>query len=199
MRIPAALERVIGALSRLPGVGEKTATRMAFTILRDSKSYAADFSDALAQLHNTIRHCECCHSIAESNICSICTDANRDQTLVCVVEGIPDLMAIEHTGEHRGLYHVLHGALSPVQGIGPDDLTISSLVERVQSEDFSEVVIATNVDVEGDATALYVSRLLKRFDALTVTRIATGVPMGGELEYLDHGTLASALRGRRPV
>jgi len=108
-------------------------------------------------------------------------------------------MAIERTGEHGGLYHVLHGTLSPIQGIGPDDLTISSLVARVENEDFSEVVIATNVDVEGDATALYVSRLLTRFESLIVTRIATGVPMGGDLEYLDHGTLASALRGRRPV
>ena len=199
MRIPAALERLIGSLSRLPGVGEKTATRMAFTILRDSKSYAAEFSDALAQLHHVIQHCERCHSIAESTECSICTDPNRDQKQDCVVEGIPDLMAIERTGEHKGVYHVLHGTLSPVQGIGPDELTIASLLTRVEVQGFSEVVIATNVDVEGDATALYVSRLLSRFDAVTVSRIATGVPMGGDLEYLDHGTLASALRGRRPL
>ena len=199
MRIPAPLERVIGALARLPGIGEKTATRMAFSILRESHSYATEFSEALAALHTVIRHCSICHSIAESEECAICTDPNRERDTVCVVEGIPDLMAIEQTGEFRGLYHVLHGTLSPVQGIGPDDLTIASLVKRLEQGQVTEVVLATNVDVEGDATALYVGRLLSRIDGVTVTRIATGVPLGGDLEYLDRGTLANALRGRRQV
>ncbi len=199
MRIPAPLERVIGALSRLPGIGEKTATRMAFTILRESHNYATEFSEALAALHSVIRHCADCHSIAESEQCTICLDPNREKNALCVVEGIPDLMAIEQTGEFRGVYHVLHGTLSPVQGIGPDDLTIASLLQRLEAGIFSEVVLATNVDVEGDATALYVGRLLSRFDGVAVSRIATGVPLGGDLEYLDRGTLANALRGRRPV
>ena len=199
MRIPAPLERVIGALARLPGIGEKTATRMAFTILRESHSYATEFSEALAALHTVIRHCSVCHSIAESEECAICTDPNRERDTLCVVEGIPDLMAIEQTGEFRGLYHVLHGTLSPIQGIGPDDLTVASLMQRLQQGQVTEVVLATNVDVEGDATALYVGRLLARIEGVTVTRIATGVPLGGDLEYLDRGTLANALRGRRQV
>jgi recombination protein RecR len=199
VRIPPALERVIAALSRLPGVGEKTAARFAFHILRDSESYAADLSDAIGALHTTVQHCRQCHHLAEQELCRICTDPGRDKTRVCVTEGIQELIAIHRTGAYEGLYHVLHGVLSPIRGIGPSALTIDSLLARVDAGEIEEVIVATNVDVEGEATALYLQRLLSGKSGLTVSRIATGVPMGGELEYLDQVTLAHALRDRRAL
>ena len=198
MKIPAPLERIIGGLSRLPGIGEKSATRFAFFILGESESYATDLASGLAELHQNIQHCVQCHSLAESEICSICRDATRDDTRLCVTEGIPELMAIERSGEFRGRYHVLHGVLSPIKGVGPNELKIDSLIQRMEAGNIQEVVLATNVDVEGEATALYLQRMLKRFEGLVITRIATGVPMGGDLEYLDQVTVARALRDRRP-
>lgn len=200
MKVPAALERVIGALARLPGVGEKTAGRYAFHILAESESYAAELANAIGELHASVHHCERCHNLAERPLCGICREAGsaRDVSRVCVTEGIQDLLAVERTGEYRGTYHVLHGALSPLKGVGPDSLTIASLLRRVTAESIIEVILATNVDVEGEATALYLQRLLSgTHPNLTITRIATGVPMGGELEYMDQVTLARALRERR--
>jgi recombination protein RecR len=198
LKIPAPLERIIGGLSRLPGIGEKSATRFAFFILGESQSYARDLASGLSELHETIRHCEFCHGLAESEICSICRDSTRDDTRLCIVEGIPELMAIERSGEFRGRYHVLHGVLSPLKGVGPNELKIDSLVERIENGNVTEIILATNVDVEGEATAVYLQRLLARFEGMQVSRIATGVPMGGDLEYLDQVTVARAIRDRRP-
>jgi recombination protein RecR len=198
LKIPAPLERIIGGLSRLPGIGEKSATRFAFFILGESQSYAKDLASGLSELHETIRHCESCHSLAESEICSICRDATRDDTRLCIVEGIPELMAIERSGEFRGRYHVLHGVLSPLKGVGPNELKIDSMIERIENGNITEIILATNVDVEGEATAVYLQRLLARFEGMQVSRIATGVPMGGDLEYLDQVTVARAIRDRRP-
>jgi recombination protein RecR len=196
MRIPPPLERIIAALSRLPGIGEKTATRLAFFVLGESKNYATEFASALNDLHLRIRHCSCCHNIAEDELCIICSSPSRDTHQLCVVEGIADLIAIERTGEYKGRYHVLHGCLSPIQGIGPDELKMASLYPRIAAESIAEVILATNVDVEGEATALYLNKRLRAIEDITVSRIASGVPMGGDLEYLDQVTVVRALRGR---
>ena len=197
MRIPAPLERVIFDLSRLPGVGEKTATRFAFHLLGGSPEAAAELGTAIRELHDAVRQCTRCHGLAEGELCDVCQDPRRDATRLCVTEGIPELLAVERTGEYRGRYHVLHGVLSPVKGIGPDALTLDSLLRRIPEEGVTEVILATNVDVEGEATALYVQRLVARLGGVSVTRLATGIPMGGDLEYLDQVTLARALRDRR--
>lgn len=198
MRLPPALERVVASLARLPGVGEKTATRYAFHILRQSETWAAELSDAVGDLHEAVQHCEVCHNLSEGRLCVVCQDTTRHSKRICVTEGIQDLIAIERAGEFDGRYHVLHGVLSPVKGIGPDQLRIDTLIARLEPEGVEEVIVATNVDVEGEATALLLQRLLEK-RGVTVTRIATGVPMGGELEYLDQVTLARALRDRRPI
>ncbi|MFT5430211.1 MAG: recombination protein RecR [Myxococcota bacterium] len=198
MRLPPALERVAFALARLPGVGEKTARRYAFHVLSESESYAAELADAVAGLHASVRHCSICHNLAEGERCRVCSDHSRDTTRICVTEGIQEVLALERSGEFRGRYHVLHGVLSPVKGIGPDQLRIASLVARVSSEPIAEVIVATNADIEGEATALFLRKLLRNHD-VQVSRIATGVPMGGELEYLDQVTLARAIRDRRPL
>lgn len=198
MRLPPALERVALALARLPGVGEKTARRYAFHVLSESDSYATELAEAVAALHAAVRHCERCHNLAEAARCRVCADSSRDQTRICVTEGIQEVLALERSGEYQGLYHVLHGVLSPVKGIGPDQLRIASLVQRIHSEPVSEVIVATNADVEGEATALLLRKLLSPH-GVVVSRIATGIPMGGELEYLDQITLARAMRDRRPL
>ena len=198
MKLPPALERVVASLARLPGVGEKTATRFAFHILGQSDTWASELAHAVGELHGAVQHCECCHNLSEGPICAVCKDSTRDPRRVCVTEGIQDLIAIERAGEFDGRYHVLHGVLSPVKGIGPDQLRIDTLIKRLEPEGIEEVIVVTNVDVEGEATALLLQRLLEK-RGVTVTRIATGVPMGGELEYLDQVTLARALRDRRPI
>ncbi len=199
MKIPIAVERVIGALARLPGVGEKTAARFAFHILKESESYAKDLSEAVADLHGAVGHCGRCHNLSEGALCRICADSSRDSSRVCVTEGIQEVMAIERTGEFRGTYHVLHGVLSPIRGVGPEALRIETLLTRIEPECIVEVIVATNVDVEGEATAMYLQKVLGTFDRLVISRIATGVPMGGELEYLDQVTLGRALRDRREL
>lgn len=198
MKIPAALERIIGGFSRLPGIGEKSATRFAFFVLAESENYAREMASALNELHETISHCTRCHGLAEDTICHICKSGSRDGSRICVVEGIPELMAIERSGEYDGLFHVLHGALSPIKGVGPDSLKIKSLIERLETETVTEIILATNVDVEGEATALFLQRQLASKPHIKISRIATGVPMGGDLEYLDQMTVARALRDRRP-
>ena len=166
--------------------------------ITDSESYAQEMASALNELHGTISHCDRCHGLADDTFCQICKSVSRDTSRVCVVEGIPELMAIERSGEYDGLFHVLHGVLSPIKGVGPDTLKIKSLLERIDVEPISEVILATNVDVEGEATALFLQRQLSEKPHINVSRIATGVPMGGDLEYLDQMTVARALRDRRP-
>ena len=190
------IARLTLLLAKLPGVGEKTAQRLAFHILKSPPEYARELSEALALLRDEVRLCSQCCNLTAQDPCAICKDPQRDPRAICVVESVPDLLAIERTREFRGRYHVLHGALSPLDGIGPDQLKIKELLPRLQGVD--EVIVATDPTVEGEATALYLTRLVKPL-GVKVTRIAQGVPMGGDLEYADQVTLSKALEGRRDI
>jgi len=191
-----AIERLVRELSKFPGVGEKTATRLALHILRSSAEDVHSLAESILAVKEKVQLCTICFNMSDSEKCNICKNESRDSRLVCVVEGPQDVAAIERTGEFRGLYHVLHGVLSPLDGIGPEDLKIESLVEKVASGRIEEVIMATNPKVEGETTALYVAKLLKPF-GVKVTRLAQGLPMGGELEYFDEATVSKALEGRR--
>jgi recombination protein RecR len=195
---PDPLNRLVAQLAKLPGVGEKTAQRLAFHILRAPAEYARELSSAIQEVVDKVKLCERCFSLTEQELCGFCRDERRDERLLCVVEGLADLMAVERTREFKGRYHVLHGVLSPLEGIGPDQLRIKELLARLQSGKVEEVIVATNPDVEGEATALYLTRLLKPM-GVKVTRIAQGVPMGGDLEFADQATLARALSARREI
>ena len=199
MRLPDAFHQAARALQTLSGVGERTAQRYVFHLL-DHPDHSRTIARALAELPERIGRCRACGHLAEASagdgLCPICADPHRDASLLCVVESVPHLLAIERSGTFRGRYHVLHGALSPVRGIGPDELRIPALVERVRTDEIGETIVATDVDTEGEATAAYIADLLSDLD-VKVTRIATGVPMGGDLEYLDSTTVARALDGRR--
>ncbi|HWE23019.1 MAG TPA: recombination mediator RecR [Myxococcales bacterium] len=197
MKAADPIARLTVLLAKLPGVGEKTAQRLAFHILESPPQYARDLAEALTSLEREVRLCSTCSNLTSQDPCTICSDAQRDAKIVCVVESVPDLLAIERTREFRGRYHVLHGALSPLDGIGPDQLKLKELLARLHGE-VQEVIVATNPTVEGEATALYLTRLIKPL-GVRVTRIAQGVPMGGDLEYADQVTLARALSGRREV
>ncbi len=192
------VSRLIDAFTRLPGIGPKTAARLTFFLLRAPEEHALELADALRDLKTRITFCERCHNIAEGSPCPICADESRDQGLICVVEEPLDVLAIERTREYRGLYHVLHGVISPVDGVGPDDLKIAELLDRVKAEPIREVILATNPNLEGEATAMYIARLLAPFD-VRVTRLARGLPVGGDLEYADEVTLTRALEGRREM
>jgi recombination protein RecR len=192
------IARLVKELARLPGIGEKTAQRLAFHILKAGSGYAGELAAAVTGVVRDVRCCSSCQTLTDRDPCPICADPERDGQLLCVVEGVPDLVAIERTHEYRGRYHVLHGALSPLDGVGPGDLKIRELLLRLEQAPAAEVVIATNPDVEGEATALYLTKLLKPL-GIKVTRIAQGVPMGGDLEYADQVTLARALAGRREM
>lgn len=196
--IPAALAALIEHLVRLPGVGPKTAQRLAFHLLKAPREDAAALAEALLALKDRTRLCERCFNLCEEELCSVCQDARRDGSILCVVEEINDLMAIEKTREFRGLYHVLGGSLSPLDGRGPDQIRVKELQARLDSGGVREVILATNPNVEGEATALYLLRVLKALP-VKVTRIARGLPMGGDLEYADEATLARALEGRREI
>lgn len=198
MAVADPIARLVKELAKLPGIGEKSAQRLAFHILEAGAAYAGDLAAAISGVVRDVRLCTTCQTLTDEDPCRICRDEKRDAKLLCVVEGVPDLLAIERTHEFRGRYHVLHGALSPLDGVGPGDLKIRELLLRLEREPAEEVVIATNPDVEGEATALYLSKLLKPI-GLRVTRIAQGVPMGGDLEYADQVTLARALAGRREL
>ena len=187
---------MIQELSRLPGVGPKTAQRLAFHILRADRQRADSLADAVRDLKLRIGYCERCYNIAEGRQCLICESARRDPAIVCVVESALDLLAIERTSEYHGLYHVLHGVISPIDGIGPQDIHLPELLERVVSESVREVIIATDADIEGEATAVYIQRSLLPL-GVSVTRPAHGLPVGGDLEYADELTVARALSGRR--
>jgi recombination protein RecR len=192
------IARLVKELARLPGIGEKTAQRLAFHVLKAGPDFAGRLAEALVGVVRDVRLCSSCQTLTDRDPCPICSDPERDPRLLCVVEGVPDLLAVERTHEFRGRYHVLHGALSPLDGVGPSELKIRELLLRLEREPADEVVIATNPDVEGEATALYLSRLLKPL-GVKVTRIAQGVPMGGDLEYADQVTLSRALSGRREL
>jgi recombination protein RecR len=189
------IRRLVQHLARLPGVGEKTATRLAFHLVRAPKQQSRDLAQALLDLADKIRLCGVCANVTEDDPCGICSDARREPDLVCVVATPADVVAIDRGGHFRGKYHVLHGLLSPLEGIGPEDLHIADLVRRLGPGGVREVILATAASVEGEATAMYLARLLKPL-GITVSRIATGLPVGGELEYSDQATIARALAGR---
>ncbi len=198
MAVADPIARLVRELARLPGIGEKTAQRLAFHILEAGPELAGDLATAITSVVRDVRCCSSCQTLTDRDPCPICADPQRDARTVCVVEGVPDLVAVERTHEYRGRYHVLHGALSPLDGVGPGDLKVRELLLRLEQSPVEEVVLATNPDVEGEATALYLTKLLKPL-GVKVTRIAQGVPMGGDLEYADQVTLARALAGRREV
>ncbi|MFH1893914.1 MAG: recombination mediator RecR [Candidatus Zixiibacteriota bacterium] len=190
-----SVEKLIGELSKLPGIGRKTAQRLTFWILKMKKEDARSLARAIVDVKEKIVRCSVCSNITETDPCGICTDPKRDKATICVVEEANDILAIEKSGEYRGLYHVLQGALSPLDGIGPEQLRFKEFVSRLKSE-IKEVIIATNPNVEGEATAVYVSRLVKPLK-IRVTRIARGLPVGSDIEYADQNTLTKALQGRQ--
>ena len=196
--LPEPVERLIEEFSRLPGIGPKTASRLAFFLLRAPKEQSQQLADALRQLRERITFCEVCFNISEYSPCPICADEGRDHGLICVVEEPLDVIAIERTREFRGVYAVLHGVISPVDGIGPEDLKMEPLVQRVGRGGVREVIVATNPNMEGEATAMYLARLLAPF-GVRATRLARGLPMGSDLEYADEVTLSRALEGRREI
>ena len=192
------IKRLIKELSRLPGIGEKTAARLAAHILRASDEDARRLAESIIDVKLKIRLCSVCFNLAEGEICEICADAGRNQEIVCIVEEPDSLVALEESGEYRGVYHVLHGALSPLDGIGPEQLRIRELLARIAAHPVAEVIVATNPSVAGETTALMISKLLKE-RGVKVTRIALGIPVGGDLKYADRMTLAKCLEFRRGV
>lgn len=190
--------RLIAALNRLPGVGPKTAQRLAFYLLNASVDEAKNLAAAILDCKETVCRCQECGNLTDIDPCRMCRDSNRDHTVICVVEDPKDVVALEKTREYKGLYHVLHGAISPIDGIGPDQLNIRQLLERVVRQPVRELIVATNPDVEGEATALYLAKLIKPA-GIKVSRIAYGIPVGGDLDYADELTLARALEGRREI
>lgn len=192
------VQELIDELGRLPGVGPKSAQRIAFHLLKLPSVDALRLANAIAIVKERVSFCLTCFNISEGEACGICTDTRRESSIVCVVEEPRDIVAVEKTGEFRGRYHVLQGAISPIEGIGPDQLKVKELLARLEPEGITEVILCTNPNIEGEATAMYISRLLKPL-GLTVTRIASGLPVGGDLEYADELTLGRALEGRREI
>lgn len=189
------IQTLVRELARLPGVGEKTATRLAFHLIRRPESQVRELAAALVSVVEKIRLCSTCMNLTERDPCGLCADSRRDPTLLCAVATPSELLAIDRSGQYSGRYHVLHGLLSPLEGIGPEDLRIAELLARLEAKEVREVIVATSASVEGEATALYLARLIKPL-GVTVTRIASGIPVGGELEYSDQATIARALAGR---
>ena len=194
--LPESLNRLVDGLSDFPGIGKKTAERMAFYLLKSNDAWAQNLAKAIMDVIEQIHECPICHNISDTSPCSICSDAKRDPSLLCVVEDTTDLVVFEKTNHFRGKYHVLGGVLSPLDGIGPEDLHFDTLLERINGEE--EVIIATNPNAEGETTALYLAKLLKEHN-IKITRLASGIPVGGDLEYTDEATLVSALEGRREI
>ena len=192
------IDHLIETLTKLPGIGKKTASRLAFHILRSSQTEAQELARAIQEVKEKIRLCSTCFNLTDEDPCMICKDERRTKDVICVVEGPNDLLAIENTGEYRGRYHVLHGAIAPLEGIGPEEIKIKELMERLQREMISEVILAVNPTIEGGATSLYLGDLIKPL-GMKVTRIAYGIPMGSEIEYVDGMTLLKALEGRREI
>ena len=189
------IEDLINEFAKLPGVGRKTATRYVLHILKQDDKETENFAAALISLRRNLKHCSICHNISDKEICNICSNHHRDKTSLCIVEDIRDVMAIESTQQYRGVYHVLGGIISPLDGIGPDQIRLQELLERLDTENISEIILALDADLEGDATSLYLTKLIKP-KGVRVTRIAHGVPIGGNLEYVDYRTLSRALENR---
>jgi len=193
-----SMQVLIEEFSKMPGIGVKTAERLALYVLTASEEDVANLSSAIIKLKNSTSYCKICYNLSEGLICNICKDPTRDKSIVCVVEGPNDVIALEKTGGYRGIYHVLMGALSPLEGIGPSDIRIKELLDRVSAGSIKEIIIATDCDMDGEATTLYLNRELKRFN-IKISQIAYGVPVGSNVEHADHATLARAIEGRRLI
>lgn len=193
-----SIEKLIESFERLPSIGHKTAIRLAFYMLGASEKETNEFVSSILEAKKNLKYCSKCYNISDTDPCFICNNAKRDTSTICVVEDVKDIIAMERTHEFNGVYHVLHGSISPMNGIGPDDIKIKELLTRLQGQEIVEVILATNPRVEGEATAMYLSKLIKPL-GIKVTRIARGVPIGGDLEYTDEVTLSQALEGRREV
>ncbi|MBC6972669.1 recombination protein RecR [Bacillus sp. Xin] len=198
MHYPEPISKLIDSFMKLPGIGPKTAVRLAFFVLDMKEDAVLDFAKSLVNAKRNLTYCSVCGHITDRDPCYICDDSHRDQSVVCVVQEAKDVIAMEKMKEYQGVYHVLRGAISPMEGIGPEDINIPQLLKRLQDETVQEVILATNPNIEGEATAMYISRLLKP-TGIKVTRIAHGLPVGGDLEYADEVTLSKALEGRREV
>ena len=195
---PAPVAKLIEEFERLPGIGSKTAQRLAFHVLSSSKDRAGALANAIIEAKEKVVYCKECYNITDAELCPICASPKRNKQLICVVGEPKDVAALERTKDYKGVYHVLHGLVSPMAGIGPDDIKLRELVQRVAKEDVTEVIVATNPTIEGEATAMYIAKLLKPA-GITVSRIAHGIPIGGDLEYADEVTLARAMDGRREL
>lgn len=199
MQYPAPIAKLMEGFMKLPGIGPKTASRLAFYVLEMKEDDVLEFARSLVNAKRDLTYCSQCHHITDVDPCRICGDASRDRTVICVVEDAKDVIVMEKMREYNGLYHVLHGAISPMDGIGPEDIYVAELIKRLQqNEDVEEVILATNSTIEGEATAMYISRLMKS-TGIKTTRIAHGLPIGGDLEYADEVTLSKALEGRREI
>jgi recombination protein RecR len=195
MSYSASIEKLIEEFEKLPSIGHKTAVRLAFYVLNSPEEDAIKFADTIVTAKKNLKYCSVCNNITDEDPCIICANAKRNKEIICVVEDVRDIASIERTHEYTGVYHVLHGTISPMNGIGPNDIKIKELITRLGTEDIKEIILATNPNVEGEATAMYISKLIKPFNVKT-TRIAHGIPIGGNLEYTDEVTLAKALENR---
>lgn len=195
---PREFTKLINELAKLPGIGNKTAQRLAFNILQKSSEEAEKLSNAIIDAKNNIRECSVCGNLTDKEKCNICLDSRREQDVICVVESPKDLMSMEKIKEFRGVYHVLNGVISPIAGTGPDDINLNSLLNRIHENDVKEIILATNPNVEGEATAMFISRLVQPFN-IKVSRLAHGIPVGGDLEFTDEITLLKAMQGRKEI
>ena len=193
-----SIEKLIESFEKLPSIGHKTAVRLAFYLLNSTEEETNEFVSSIIDAKKNLRYCSKCYNISDTDPCNICSNPRRDNSIICVVEDVKDIIAMERTHEFKGLYHVLHGSISPMNGIGPDDIKIKELLARLQDGVVKEIILATNPRVEGEATAMYLSKLIKPL-GIKVTRIARGIPIGGDLEYTDEVTLTQALEGRRDI
>ena len=193
-----SIEKLIPSFEKLPSIGNKTAARLAFHILNCSKEETDEFISAIVSAKENLKYCSICYNISDTDPCTICANVTRDKSVICVVEDVKDIIAMERTHEFKGVYHVLHGSISPMNGVGPDDIKIKELLARLMDGEVKEIILATNPRVEGEATAMYISKLVKPL-GVKVTRIAHGIPVGGDLEYTDEVTLTKALEGRREL
>ena len=194
----APLEELVDQFARLPGIGKKTAQRLSFFVLGLPEGEAEKFADAIVEAHKKIHSCKICQNLTDGEICSVCASGTRDRETICVVEDPRDVMAFERTGDYNGLYHVLHGVISPMDGVGPDGIRIKERLARLNTDEVKEVIMATNPTVEGEATAMYISKLLKPL-GIKISRLAYGIPVGGDLQYADEVTLSRALKGRNQI
>ena len=193
-----SIEKLIQSFEKLPSIGNKTAARLAFHILNCSKEETDEFISAIVSAKENLKYCSICYNISDTDPCTICANVTRDKSVICVVEDVKDIIAMERTHEFKGVYHVLHGSISPMNGVGPDDIKIKELLARLMDGEVKEIILATNPRVEGEATAMYISKLVKPL-GIKATRIAHGIPVGGDLEYTDEVTLTKALEGRREL